>query len=153
VTLTETLLDLTPPGTIVRCYRNLRAGVPTWSVQTYARIEGTRRHQWRVAGHANSVALIKATFKVYEAGRQRVLFTKSKNVHSYVKGELLAYDGLPYTQADGPARRIAYNPYRLPYFHLTEAGDARVDAADAVWLTEAGVAYAVGITPTPPPLP
>lgn len=41
-----------------------------------------------VIGHEKSVSLTNVTFKVSEAGRQRVLREKRKNVHAGVVGEL-----------------------------------------------------------------
>ena len=41
-----------------------------------------------VIGHATTVDLKDATFIVREAGRQRVLKEKKKNVHAFVKGTL-----------------------------------------------------------------
>jgi hypothetical protein len=137
--------DLVPPGTSVRIYRNLRPGVPPWSVMVYGHA-GTRRLQWRVAGHATDVALGPCTFRVYEAGRQRVLRTGVDNVHSFIQGQLLALDGAPFGAEDAVAcgaQRVAYNPRHHHSFTLPEAGDAPVMRAGAVWLTGEGEAYAV----------
>ena len=139
------LEQLAPVGTIVRCYRNPRSGVPPWSVMVYGHA-GTRRHQWRVAGHATDVALGPCTFRVYEAGRQRVLRTGVDNVHSFIQGQLLALDGAPFGAEDAAAcgaQRVAYNPRHHHSFTLPEGGDAPVMRAGAVWLTGEGKAYAV----------
>ena len=42
----------------------------------------------RVIAHADSVELVNATFKVSQAGRQRVLRERRKNVHAGVVGTM-----------------------------------------------------------------
>ncbi len=46
-------------------------------------------HKQRVAGHAQSVIIEGVTFHVREGGRQKVLVSKQKNVHAFVKGCLV----------------------------------------------------------------
>lgn len=64
----------------------------------------------RVTGHANAVVLKNASFKVSEAGRQRVLKEKRKNVHAYVEGE----------KTNGANVRglkpVTYDPYKYKTF-------------------------------------
>jgi hypothetical protein len=47
----------------------------------------------RVVAHADAVELMDCEFRVSEAGRQRVIREKRKNVHAGVAGTLVAMDG------------------------------------------------------------
>jgi len=60
----------------------------------------------KVTAHAIQVVLSDAVFKVSEAGRQRVLRTKQKNVHAGAVGVLELSCG-----AVRPRSRVRYNPY------------------------------------------
>jgi hypothetical protein len=108
----------------VMCYFNLHKMV--WSVKA---LEG--EHRGRVIGHAKRVTLNNVTQRVSEAGRQRVIREKKKNVHAGMVGTLAAVskDGLeklgPYCQADfdcdqktldSHPRSLYYNPYKTPRF-------------------------------------
>jgi hypothetical protein len=68
----------------------------------------------KVIGHMYSVSLNDVTFKVSEAGRQRVLREKRKNVHAGVVGNISpnAWDDM---LQDDP-KQITYNPYRFSSF-------------------------------------
>jgi hypothetical protein len=99
-----------------------------WSVQ-HARTGLVLRHQ-------SELCLALAGLSVSEAGRQRVLRERRKNVHAKIAG-------LPASvPIFSPActTRIRYNPYRDESF-VTEAGD-RVDAADAVHFRSDGTVWA-----------
>lgn len=78
-------------------------------------LEGERKG--RVIAHATSVGLINATFKVSEAGRQRVLRERKKNVHAGVVGCLFEMGN---DHAVDIMSRIAdpikYNPYKFASF-------------------------------------
>jgi hypothetical protein len=71
----------------------------------------------RVVAHVNELLLRNATFKVSEAGRQRVLREKRKNVHAGVAGEWL--DGWDLV---GCGSRVRYNPYQGPHFTTAVMG-------------------------------
>lgn len=118
-------------GQEVEVYRNLHNG----------KISVRDARTKLVLGHADSVRLNGATFKVSEAGRQRVLATGRKNVHAVVRGTLVlpfANDGFEYSM------RVLYNPKRFDQFMLVlgSSGDTLapiagasqvvVDAADGV---------------------
>lgn len=64
--------------------------------------------------HADTIALRDATFVVQPAGRERVRREKRKNVHAFVRGQLVDVD-MPYSMADVMAA-ITYNPYRCDTF-------------------------------------
>ena len=88
-------------GREVFVYRNLHKNC--WSLRDVK----TRR----VIAHASSLWLCNAKFKVSEAGRQRVLSEKRKNVHAGVVGIVMH-------EPDRVCgfRRVSYNPYKGPYF-------------------------------------
>jgi len=76
----------------------------------------------RVIDHLPECAIRNAKFVVSEAGRQRVLRDGRKNVHAYVRGELVAetrgyisFIG-SLARKDGPIRVVTYNPYRFDSF-------------------------------------
>lgn len=63
-----------------------------------------------VVGYADTVRIENATYAVSEAGRQRVLKEKRKNVHATVRGNLLGFEA-------GPEETPAYyNPYKVKTF-------------------------------------
>jgi hypothetical protein len=64
-----------------------------------------------VVAHTETIALEDATFKVSEAGRQRVLKEQRKNVHAGVRGK---YTGTITTNELG--REATYNPYKFSSF-------------------------------------
>jgi hypothetical protein len=64
---------------------------------------------WRVWLHTNKITLENVTFKVSEAGRQRVLRERKKNVHAFVEGDLILLDETAKIQ---PRMWVSYNPYR-----------------------------------------
>ncbi len=92
-------------------------------------------HKGRVIAHASSVGLINCTFKVSEAGRQRVLREKRKNVHAGVVGHLFEMGN---DHAVDIMSRIAdpikYNPYKFASF---------VHAVNETPVHKAGKAYVV----------
>ena len=76
-----------------------------------------------------------ATFKVNEAGRQRVIHEKRKNVHAYVVlencPEEIAY-GAILTMVPNTAREISYNPYGGDYFFFKDTGE-KVNKVKMLW--------------------
>jgi len=66
-----------------------------------------------VLGHAMSVDLYNVTFIVNEAGRQRVLRDKKKNVHAYVRGDIGDVDGFKSFKD----RNLYVSPKYHPYLH------------------------------------
>ena len=82
----------------------------------------------KVVAHADQVELRKVTFHVNEAGRQRVLKERRKNVHAFVVGYL----------DDALARywdiKIVYNPYKYDSFRLWVSDKVTVTSAEAVIL-------------------
>lgn len=91
----------------VQVYFNLHKKL--WSIKA---LEGSAKGL--VIGHANNVVLTNVKPKVSEAGRQRVLKEKKKNVHAGLVGELIFKD-IPMVLSED-AEEITYNPYRYNTF-------------------------------------
>lgn len=89
-----------------------------------------------VTGHAPTVILTNVTFKVLEAGRQRVLEEQKKNVHAFVEGTLEPYQG----QGIGGYREAYYNPYKVSTFVDKESG-APLTSAKVVILSGRSIFY------------
>ena len=89
-------------GTPVDVYWNLHRDL--FSVRSRRRSD-----YGRVIGHVERFHLTDVSFVVNEAGRQRVLREKRKNVHAFVRG-LWAED------AELRPVRVSYSPYRAPFF-------------------------------------
>jgi hypothetical protein len=109
-----------------------------------------------VLGHAESVDISSADFVVHEAGRQRVLKEKQKNVHAYVKGLLMDVRGFtPYkgrTIGDtlGAIHStykdtvVSYNPYKAPHFVIKGTSD-KVSKAKLCTVSHDGTISGYGI--------
>tara|TARA_R110002153_G_scaffold38558_1_gene111879 strand:- start:160 stop:567 length:408 start_codon:yes stop_codon:yes gene_type:complete len=111
-----------------------------------------------VLGHAKSVDISGADFVVNEAGRQRVLKEKRKNVHAYVKGLLLNTIGfMPYKgrslqrcTALGAIHStykdtiVSYNPYKQPNFVIKGTTD-KVSKARLCTVSYDGIISGFGI--------
>lgn len=106
-----------------------------WSLKA---MEGPRKG--RVIGHCSTLALDGVTFKVSEAGRQRVLRERKKNVHAGVVGWL---------REDVPTpsvwwKQAYYNPYKVETFVTKDSGTPVKHAKQAVlldrqvWFNEVG---------------
>lgn len=89
----------------VQVYYNLHKSC--WSI----RDKKTRR----VIDHLTALALCNCEFKVSEAGRQRVLRTKRKNVHAWVEGDYLGIDW----PASRKTSNVRYNPYQMGTFQAS----------------------------------
>lgn len=97
-----------------------------WSVKA---LEGPSKG--RVIRHTEDIILSNCTFKVSEAGRQRVLKERRKNVHAGVVGTILNPDALVGTICD--IVPVTYNPYKFSTF-VTKPDDKPIYAADVVRL-------------------
>jgi hypothetical protein len=62
----------------------------------------------RVVAHSDALLLHNATFKVSEAGRQRVIREQCKNVHAGVVGDWNSTEQLAVV---GTGKAVTYNPY------------------------------------------
>lgn len=106
-------------GHQTRVYKNLNNG--KLSIQQQIYIDG-KGMQWRVVGHAEEVRLRGCTFKVYEAGRQRVLKEHRKNVHAYVRGTLVSVSDVETFDKHDVGAPIYYNPYECTQFKNLSTG-------------------------------
>lgn len=93
----------------VFCYFNLHK--KTFSVKA---LEGEFKN--RVIAHSDEVNLTDARPKVSEAGRQRVLKEKSKNVHAGMVGKVTSLK----SENQKIVREITYNPYKYSSFVYKE---------------------------------
>ena len=84
----------------MQVYKNLNNGL--WSV----------RYKGKVIAHKSALILSDVDFRVSEAGRQRVLRERQKNVHAYANGNII--EALPNAQVI----EATYNPYDVSYFYL-----------------------------------
>ena len=107
----------------VRVYRNLTK--QTYSVQT--RVNG----RWKVVQYRDFMILTEVKFIVQQAGRERVLTERQKNVHAFVQGTLVENKVL---RVGG---KISYNPYRTTTFVDTKGKVQH--QADCVYLTGEGI--------------
>jgi len=85
----------------------------------------TGANKGRVIAHSDTITLKGVVFKVSEAGRQRVLIEKKKNVHAGVVGYLEAFEYN--TLSD--YRTAYYNPYTTPKFQCSEGDLYKADYA------------------------
>jgi hypothetical protein len=96
-------------------------------------LEGDRKG--RVVAHSNTVLLEGCKLMVSEAGRQRVLREKRKNVHAGVSGTWINYctnranNAFDFISMIG--RQVTYNPYKYDSF-VIKATEQSVDKADVV---------------------
>jgi len=82
-----------------------------WSIKA---LEGPNKG--RVVAHAATVILNEVQFKVSEAGRQRVLREKKKNVHAGAVGVLECYDPQEAYFNTAISMPVTYNPYKYETF-------------------------------------
>lgn len=115
----------------VKVYRNLHK-----NCYSIVSLEG--RTRGRVVDYKNEIVLLSPKFKVSEAGRQRVIKEKRKNVHAYVSGHFLP----EYQDLDNwknlLEEKVTYNPYVSGHFHSKNTNRV-VHDAEIVLLCKEGV--------------
>jgi hypothetical protein len=93
-----------------RIYRNLTHGC--WSLQTMT------ENGWRVTAHLDHILAWDCTFKVSQAGRDRVRQEGRKNVHAFVEASKIRVLRSVAELDDAMESRLTYNPYDdVPGFH------------------------------------
>ena len=117
----------------MKCFVYFNLHRKCWSIKA---MEGPSKG--RVIGHAKYVDMASVTWKVSEAGRQRVLREKRKNVHAGAVGEIqrwLGIDGRSRSTCEGKSAFdrsgqspsvpdcVTYNPYRSPTFTDVDTGE------------------------------
>lgn len=105
-------------------YRNLHKDC--WSVKA---LEGIDRG--RVIAHMKEVTLWNCKFKVSEAGRQRVLKERRKNVHAGVVGYIDKYLDDWTCSITIP---VTYNPYKYDSFVRAE-DEQPIESANFVFMS------------------
>ena len=85
------------------------------------------RHEGRVIDHTHKIMLRDAKFVVQPGGRARVLREGRKNVHAWVKGEMIGD-----IMHHNCCHRIVYNPYK--YESFVDKGENPVYEAERVFL-------------------
>lgn len=73
--------------------------------------------------HTEIVCLKDVTYKVSEAGRQRVLREKRKNVHAFVVGKICHSQEVIKETFPFPAAWVTYNPYKNDSFYVIGDGE------------------------------
>ena len=149
------MIDRSKP---VRVYRNLNND--SFSVQQQRKdlnLDGrVRRLQWYVVEHVTDITLEDVTFKVNQAGRDRVIQEQRKNVHAYVHGTVVCV-GTPqrataYSNNESSDYwDISYDPYSDREFKFTPLREGRpwkkpTWAAVRLWIDESNHAQMVGCT-------
>ena len=115
-------------------YFNLHSRV--WSVKN--------RQTGRVGVHAPVVVFsYPARFVVSEAGRQRVLREKRKNVHAFVRANApFVSENVELWREDIDSKDklipLSYNPYKGPTFYRKDTGTPITDASSVVMLAVEG---------------
>lgn len=89
-----------------------------------------------VVAHGDNILMEAVTFKVSEAGRQKVLREKRKNVHAYVIGTYLGTN----ENVTMPMRDAYYNPYKTESFQDSVTGK-KLDRATIAYLSGKVVSY------------
>jgi len=89
-----------------------------------------------VIAHTDKIELEEATFKVSEAGRQRVLAEKRKNVHAGVRGK---YMGSPKV-INLKSPEATYNPYKFESF-VDKQTHMKLQTAQRVQMSSKRVFY------------
>ena len=147
--------------------RKMAADDPTIVGKTVLVYRNLHRDQWSVVDaktgqvvlHASWVILSDAVLVVSRAGRERAVLDGQRNVHARVRGVLMASGGHTATGSPdkagwlrpGPSgqsclpdwRRVTYNPFRLPFFHLAGTS-TQVTAADRAFFDHTGALWCAG---------
>lgn len=99
--------------------------------------------------HALTLQMRDVKFAVQPAGRERVLLEGRKNVHAFVRGELISADETSRLEEvdveaatdlldDLGKRKVTYNPYKYDSFVYADTGE-RVDRAGQVAIIDRNI--------------
>jgi hypothetical protein len=105
----------------IKVYRNLHK--QCWSVQ----------QDGLVKAHTNSIKLFDCEFIVNQAGREKVIKERRKNVHAFIKGYISELFNTILDEHFGT--EVTYNPYKNEFFYKKESGES-IRSADAVLLDD-----------------
>lgn len=88
---------------------------------------------YRLQSYEKNIVATDVEFKVSQAGRQRVLKNKQKNVHAYVCcNEFIVFN--PGEISVTPESEIYYDPYKVDSFVIKNSGTS-IEKTQAVALT------------------
>jgi len=101
-----------------RCWslKALQSYDPTESSLFHTSVKG------RVTGHADTILLSDTTTKISEAGRQRVIREKRKNVHAGITCVRCIVEPDKQFVTTDKTRTMSYNPYKRADFYDRESG-------------------------------
>lgn len=129
----------------VEVYRNLHNG----------KLSVRDRKTKRVIAHVDYITLAGVGFRVSQAGRERVLRERRKNVHAFVSGKVVSFGGAkaykgrnldeyiwksgrnPLLAGDG--RIAVYNPYKYDSFVVPQEGYRKIQTTDMCHIDTEGV--------------
>lgn len=111
-------------GLKVRVYRNLHK--KCFSVKCMK--------TQKVVAHVDSITLKDVTYPVSQAGRDRVLAERRKNVHAYVQGIVESAELADIVKM----KKVCYNPYKKAFFFYCSNG-REVKSSKYTTLTSNGV--------------
>lgn len=88
------------------------------------------KHRGVVEGYHNMALIHDATFQVSDAGRQRCLSTKKRNVHAFVVSNEMPHTlcKREFVPAIGDLEEVKYNPYKGDTFINTMTGQPVTEA-------------------------
>jgi hypothetical protein len=109
-------------------YRNLHK--KCWSI----------KQSGLVKAHSESVHLKDCNFLVSQAGRDRVLKEKRKNVHAGIKGILTYHTSDSSIRQNEQKKEVTYNPYKYNSF-VDKATEKQVTKANMVVMDPRNVYY------------
>jgi hypothetical protein len=98
----------------MKCDVYLNLHKKSWSVRSRE-----KDNYGKIYAHRKIVIIKNPIFVVNEGGRQRVLREKQKNIHAFVRGELVSADETYAELKSFPldrATHVAYNPYQSATF-------------------------------------
>jgi hypothetical protein len=116
-------------------YRNLN--VPKEQDEKWSVLDRATR---RIKEIISSGLMENVKFVVQPAGRARVVSEGRKNVHAFVRGDLMEFPFRFFRDYDPDLSmtKISYNPYEADHFIREDTGKA-IYEAETVWITPLGV--------------
>ena len=129
----------------VEIYRNLHNG----------KLSVRDRKTRHVIAHVDSITLAGVQMIVSQAGRERVLREKRKNVHAFLTGKVIAFNGATAYKGRnldsylwkagsrsllvGDGRTATYNPYKFDSFVIPQENNRPITYADMCHVDSTGI--------------
>lgn len=129
----------------VEVYRNLHNG----------KLSVRDRKTHLVIGHVDYITLCCVRFRVSQAGRERVLRERRKNVHAFVVGKIIEFGGADnykdrnlkeYVYERGRNLCLfdngtvaTYNPYKYESFVIPQEGYRKIENAHMCHINQSGI--------------